>query len=426
MSVRQSTRWIAALLCALVGVGAISSVIHAAEPVRIRFWHNKAGREGDAIRAIVDKYNRLNRGVVVEQQFVGSGSELLQKTMAALVAKDPPDVIYGYGVWAAPFYEDGVVVTVDELSRRFGGWDPNYYYPPLVRAQTYKGVVVGVPYGTATKVFYYNPPLVQKSGYEQPPATWEDFEQFALKLKSARNAGTVIWAKGEDWFYLLLYQLGGSILADDTDPESDPGVDGPAAVKALSVLKAWTASGVAHLVATRSEADQEFRAGLVATTMGGEFDLGEYKAGGLPVGVVPFPTVRPQDQPTTRAGGDAFYFFRTGAARERAAWDFVLWLSRPEIYLEWAVIGSSRLPISPRIEELPGYRDWVQKNPELSVMTRTLRGAFSAPQTRYYNAYVTYIVDAIESALYGKQTVEAALRGAAQRMKDFRASQRQP
>ena len=57
-----------------------------------------------------------------------------------------------------------------------------------MQAMTYNGKVWGVPWYTDAGLLYYREDLLEKAGFSEPPRTWEELKQQALKTK--QDTGT--------------------------------------------------------------------------------------------------------------------------------------------------------------------------------------------------------------------------------------------
>jgi ABC-type glycerol-3-phosphate transport system substrate-binding protein len=101
----------------------------------------------------------------------------------------------------------------------------------------YKGKVYGIPVRYDAFLFHYNEELFQAAGLDpdNPPATWEEFEQYGVKLTGnghfgvSRGYGNNILAEA---FVNTVYSLGGEIC----DAGNNPVFNNEIGVQALNIL----------------------------------------------------------------------------------------------------------------------------------------------------------------------------------------------
>ena len=130
-------------------------------PLYLEFWHNKAQPEGQDVTTIVTTYNATFAPTRVAEIFQGNGATLLTKLKAALAAATPPDVTYGFGSWMPSFAEQGALVLAEDQIKRLGGIKKEDFFPTLISAQTWKGKLQALPYGTGSKGYYVRPEIVK-------------------------------------------------------------------------------------------------------------------------------------------------------------------------------------------------------------------------------------------------------------------------
>src|SRR2546430_1394788 len=119
MSLRSlTTPIIIAAILALVWYS--EAIVRPAQPddkVHILYWEKWTGFEGEAMRAVVDAFNREQSRIHVDLLTV-SGIE--NKTLLATAGGTPPDVAGLYGPNIAAYADDHAVVPLDDYCRKNG------------------------------------------------------------------------------------------------------------------------------------------------------------------------------------------------------------------------------------------------------------------------------------------------------------------
>src|SRR2546421_175162 len=81
----------------------------------------------------------------------------------------PADITYGLGSWMPSFAEQGALVVADDMLKRLGGIKKEDFFPTLVGAQTWKGKLQALPYGTGSKGYYVRPEIVKRENVTKLP-----------------------------------------------------------------------------------------------------------------------------------------------------------------------------------------------------------------------------------------------------------------
>jgi len=153
----------------------------------VRVWTNDASYK-PVMDAAIDAYNKgqgLQDGIHIDYKvFGGDYNDVLK---VALAANQAPELYKFVGTVKEPFIKSGWMLPIDDLP---GG--PEFletYKDILINGYTtVNGKTYSVPYKVLTTKFVYNKDLLKKSGFEQPPQTWDDVVAYAKKI-TADNKG---------------------------------------------------------------------------------------------------------------------------------------------------------------------------------------------------------------------------------------------
>lgn len=153
----------------------------------VRVWTNDASYK-PVMEAAIDAYNKgqgLQDGIHIDYKvFGGDYNDVLK---VALAANQAPELYKFVGTVKEPFIKSGWMLPIDDLP---GG--PEFletYKDILINGYTtINGKTYSVPYKVLTTKFIYNKDLLKKSGFEQPPQTWDDVVAYAKKI-TADNKG---------------------------------------------------------------------------------------------------------------------------------------------------------------------------------------------------------------------------------------------
>ena len=168
-----------------LALGATSLVSTAAlSATEIQWWHAHSGSLGEVVNKIAENYNASQSDVVVVPTYKGGYEDTMTAGIAAFRAKEQPHIIQIFDAGAATIINaKGATVPVADLMEDFNIED----YIPGVRYfyADSDGKMIGLPFNSSTPLLYYNKDAFAAAGIDAPPATWEEFEAMAPKLKEA-------------------------------------------------------------------------------------------------------------------------------------------------------------------------------------------------------------------------------------------------
>lgn len=153
----------------------------------VRVWTNDAPYKL-VMDPIVDNYNKgqgLKDGINIEYKVYGSNYDDVLKV--ALAANQAPELYKFVGTVKEPFINSGWMLPIDDLP---GGKEFLATYKDILIKgyTTFKDKTYSVPYKVLTTKFMYNKDLLKKSGFTEPPATWDQVVAYAKKI-TADNKG---------------------------------------------------------------------------------------------------------------------------------------------------------------------------------------------------------------------------------------------
>ncbi len=373
-----------------------------AQPVQLSFQHAMSGPLGEAVTTLVDKYNASQDEVVVNEEFIGSYDQALQKILAQLAAGSSPDIAQLEVALVARVAESG---NLFDLSPRLQG-DYQALYDdlwPVFREQIQRedGKIYALPFNNSNPVLYYNPALLEQAGVE-PPRTYAEFPEIARKIKEATGAYAVAF-QGFPWVLEgTVWSNGGEIVGTDGLKLNEP--------NALEVVQTWTdmiRSGDAAVGTSLEQMQQDFGAGKLAMVFG---SVASYffvdQAVDFEFGVAPLPYF---DEPKVPVGGaDLVIFSGIPEERQEAAWDFLVWLAQPEQQFDWARM-TNYVPVVQSATELPAFQAFLAENPDRRVGIDQLPYARPRPSLPGYPQATPEIVEALESIWLQNAPVEETL-----------------
>ncbi|MFF1820308.1 extracellular solute-binding protein [Kribbella sp. NPDC058245] len=151
-----------------------------------------------------------------------TSAQYVQKVVAEFTGGGGPDALYVYDDSLAAWVEGEYLQPIDGLP----GVDEVYasIFPGNAEAMTYQGKRYGLPYYTDSNCLIYNAEILSKAGFSKPPASLEELEAQAAKIKSQgllehpiglpAQLSDTWWA----WVWGLVFASGGNLFDDQQAP----------------------------------------------------------------------------------------------------------------------------------------------------------------------------------------------------------------
>jgi multiple sugar transport system substrate-binding protein len=156
------------------------------------------------------------------------------------------DLIGGDVIWPAQFAANGWIA---DLSERFPDSERQKFLPGPIESNVYEGAIYGVPWYTDAGLLYYRKDLLEDSGINEPPQTWEELGQITQQVMEESGTANGFVFQGSDYEggtvngLEYIYSHGGQVL--DPNDASKVVIDSPESVAALETERGMVADGIA-------------------------------------------------------------------------------------------------------------------------------------------------------------------------------------
>lgn len=167
------------------------------EEVTINYFGDPVGSHPDAEQAIIDGFQELCPNITVARN-EGSASvtDLLAFYLTAFEAESSDlDVIRVDVIWPGQLAEHLI-----DMSEYASQEHIDAQLPALIDNNTIDGRLVALPLRIGFGMLYYRSDLLEKYGYEAPPATWDELEEMATTIQEGERA------EGNDEFWGFVWQ----------------------------------------------------------------------------------------------------------------------------------------------------------------------------------------------------------------------------
>jgi multiple sugar transport system substrate-binding protein len=300
---------------------------------------------------------------------------------------------------------------VEPLDPMMSGEFKARFIRPLLGSQQIGGKTYGLPFAVSAGALYYNKDLLVRAGVAAPPATWDEVQADAAKLKAAGVAGFGVQgkARGTDvYWYYALWTEGGELVG----PDGRAALDSPAGLKALTVYRTMIDDGLTQPKPSDCSGDDLralFQKGEVAMLIADQSLIDQIAAAapGLNYGVAPVPA---GTRGGTYAETDSAVLSKASKVKP-IAWKF----------LDFLFTRGPRVAFSTNEGFLPTTRagaadPYFAKNERLQVFVKGLPGAHFEPRVMGWGDAERVVSEALRSVYDGAALPAAALNAAATRV----------
>ena len=308
-------------------------------PVHITYWEKWSGFEGDAMRAVVNHFNKIQDKVFVDMLQV---SAIQDKTLLAVAGDIPPDVAGLYGPNVAQYADDNAVIPLDDYCRKFN-ISRDDYIPVYFDIGVYRDHVYSLPTTPASTALHYNTDEFKAAGLDpdKPPKTIEEMDTMVDKLTIRNSDGTIkqsgfMHAEPGWWNWMWGPIFGGKLI----DENENITANSPDNVRGFEWVQSYAKKyGVTTLQTFRSgfgtfsSPENAFMSGRVAMELQGvwmaNFISQFNKDRHWKAAPFPYPADRPDLANSTMADEDVLVIPR-GAKHPDEAFEFIRYVQSQE------------------------------------------------------------------------------------------------
>lgn len=396
------------------------------EGTEISFWHSMGGVNGQAIDALVEKFNTENEfGITVNAQYQGEYDDSLNKLKSAQIGNMGADLVQVYEIGSRFMIESGWITPMQEMIDA-DGYDMSSIEPNLAAYYTIDNKLYSMPFNSSTPIMYYNKDMFEKAGITEVPDSLEAIEEVGEQLLSKGGAGEVISLGIYGWFFEQFMGKQGLDYANNENgrKEAATAVAFDENGGAANILTAWKSlydKGYAPNVGKGGDAGlADFSAGKSAITLGSTASLKQILQdvnGKFEVGTAYFPKVKSSDEGGVSIGGASLWALNNNDPKKaRATWEFIKFLVSAESQAYWNA-QTGYFPVTTDAHEEQVFKDNIAKYPQFQTAIDQLHD--SSPE--YVGALLSVFPEAratvesqIESLLNGDQNVDETVSSMAE------------
>jgi sn-glycerol 3-phosphate transport system substrate-binding protein len=387
----------------------------------LKFYYpvSVSGPLAKVMDGMVADFNRLQPGIQVEPVFAGGYFETMAKTQTAVQGGTPPDVAVLLSTDLFTLLDLNAIVPLDGFIEESGGdrFRQDFFEAFWLNSRIGK-TIYAIPFQRSTIVLYYNKDAFAKAGLDPnaPPRTWQELRQDAQKLTVRDASGNVTrWGVGIPttgftyWLFQGFVAEAGGKLANPEGTEVY--YNTPETRRALGF---WSA-----LQDARVEPPNVTEWGTLPTEfIAGKFAMIYHSTGSLtfvhtnapfPFGTAFMPADKQYGTPT--GGGNLYIFKNIPPERQRAAWQFVQWMTAPQQAARWSE-ASGYVAVRKSAFNIKLYQEYAAKFPQALTARDQLAYAQAELSTHNSGQVQKVLSDNLQAALTRTRAPDRALAAA--------------
>jgi ABC-type glycerol-3-phosphate transport system substrate-binding protein len=407
----------------------VTSEVPAAEPVTIKYWRHFT-ESGDAVtKQMIEAFKQVAPHITVEFEAIPD-NEYEQRLAISTAAGEAADVYQLYTQQFERFHRAGLLAPVDPTIFGYESHQEmldNHYVPGIMENAFKSGKLYagGVP-EFGPWVIAYNLDAFDKGGVEYPsadePMTWDEYFEMAKQL-TIREGDEMVQMREGQWvtsqdnpvgtFVIMdpmFKQFGGDAFDEATGKPTNRDIW----LKMANLMYECTPGGKYGYVdmgfPTSSNAHPEMFNGRMAMLMAGIWAQGWGTAVNpdLRIGFAPYPAVDADNDALSALG----YFWvvnaHTSLEKQKAAWEWVNFLSNDENVFTWYDEAGEFQP-----RNVPGFEEHaVEKTPGMAVVIadtpRFKTPAFGENGNEYWDVLRRMSENIFKNGASPEEAVEAA------------------
>lgn len=402
---------------------AVETVLSSAklgdESVTITFWHCCSATDGELLNQFVADFNANNKyKITVVPVYQGQYSDATRVLNTVLYAENYsalPDVMQLDATGKDAYYNSGKAFTVDDAAKVLGG-DISDYFASAMSNWKFSGTQLGLPFASSTTITYYNKDLLSAAGWHRCPSTFAELAQLACDMKDAGlGADAFAGVPNTPTLANWIGQLGSYVVNNENGSESEATkvvcLENGALAQFLSDwMSMYKKGGVnASYDATRND----FISGKVAIYTESTSKLSSIISSVTDFSVGTADFLRVNDSATygaTMSGSCVVMFDNDSDIKKQAAWEFVKYLTGPEVQAIYAS-QTGYIPACESAINSDVYQSFLQSTPQAAVAldqikkTPSFMKSVTVPSTATYDFYTS--IQSFVKSLYKQSEFDA-------------------
>ena len=375
-------KFLAMLLCAmmLMSTAALAATEYdVTEPITITWWHAHEDQYNEYIDYMVNRFNEENgMGITVVPQYIGNYATIHAEFVSAngddSGASSVPALVSTNTSYPAQYGSEGLCEPLDDYIEAYD-YDVADFGEGLIASTSYDDEQICLPYLISTQVMYYNKTAAEAEGIEMPK-TIDDMDAFLEKATIFdENGKTVrygtVFGGWDYWYYEMLFKNNG---VETVLPDRTTDVNSEKSVEITTKMKEWIDKGYAYYAYGEGASGNmrnlfidggAFSVFHTSCLYGTYMDRVAASANPFEVGMAWLPGGSDGESFKSEVGGAVVFIpAKASQAEKNAAWQFLMFMTSPEINLYWSD-KTGYFPTRQSVQGTPEYEEFLTRKPAM-------------------------------------------------------------
>ncbi len=391
---------------------------------KVTFWHTQSGPNAQLLNQMVLAYNATQSNYTIVPEYKGSYDDLYKANLAAINAGQPVPLSVAYENQVADYYTSNLVVPWDDYinNAQYGlsAADKADFFPAFLelgKFSQFGNKFLTFPFGKSLELMWYNADLLNKAGFAKPPATWDEFQQQAMKLGTG---GQKAWEFSADAsrFATWVFSRHADLLSADGQKLT---INTPEAQASMGLLSALVQAKVVQTpTGFQSETDfeQQKTSFYQDSSSARSYILADLTKANVNFNwTAEMPPVGQSGQdPASDLYGGNVTLFKTSAEAQRGAWEFMKYFSAGPQTAKWA-LGTGYMPVRKSATTTEEYKAFLAQNPRNAVAINGLQyaGNKGEPKVAAWQQVRDILLSMMQQVVAGTANYKDALAAADQK-----------
>jgi sn-glycerol 3-phosphate transport system substrate-binding protein len=392
------------------------------EKTEIVFWHSMAGAGQEALDEIVDDFNNSQDEVEVKAEFQGTYEESLTKFRSVGGTDQAPAIIQVFEVGTKYMIDSGFIEPMQKFIDE-DNYDLSQLEKNILNYYTVNNQLYSMPFNSSTPVLIYNKDAFKEAGLdpEKAPETFNEIKDAAKKLTKKNGNATERYGfsmLSYGWFFEELVATQGGLYVNNDNGRKEDATkslfNGKEGLRVFQFLDEMNKEGAfGNFGSNWDDIRAAFQTGKVAMYMDSSAGLGDIiNNAPFEVGVSFIPYADEAERQGVIIGGASLWMSKgIDEKKQKAAWDFMKFLTTPESQAKWHV-KTGYFAINPAAYEQPLVKERWEKYPQLKVTVDQLQS--TKPSVATQGALISvfpesrqHVVTALENLYQGMDPQKA-------------------
>ncbi|MBS2970591.1 ABC transporter substrate-binding protein [Metabacillus sp. KIGAM252] len=420
----------ALMLIVLSACGGTQPEKETAKPVKknaegkieVTFWHAMAGDLETSLKEIVNEYNKSQDKIEVKPVFQGTYEEALTKFNTVAGSPEAPTIMQTFEVGTKYMIDSNKIEPVQKFIDQ-DKFDTSQWEKNISNYYTVDGKQYSMPFNSSTPVLVYNKDAFKKAGLdpEKAPQTYSELKSAAQALTTGSQKGFSILNYG--WFFEEMVAVQGGTYVDKENGRKGDAekatFNGPEGKRVFDLISQMHKDGSFYNSGQNWDSMRAaFQSQKIAMFLDSSAGIKELIDNApFDIGVAYIPVPDGIERQGVVVGGASLWMSKgTAEEEQQGAWDFMKYLSTPEVQAKWHV-DSGYFSINPKAYEQDIVKKEWEKYPQLKVTVDQLKNTKPSPATQ--GALISVfpesrqkVVTGMESLYQGTDPQEALNRAA--------------